>query len=178
MTETAIVLFVEHSKQVLATVTRTGDAAAAPSAEELAGDRFPFRDETGGLLVEIAAEELATNAVPFSDDLVTTPQECGTVGDKNSTAELLTEPAPTVVVTSAGVQVTVGNNVAADTPVWAQVDSDGANGRDHDLLPHKVIPAGSKTVQLPLGLTAGKPYDVLVLVQGSKPYIETDAIPA
>jgi hypothetical protein len=177
MTETAIVLFVGHSKHVLATVTRTGDAAAAPTAEELAGERFPIRDENGNLLVEIASEELATNAVPFHDDLVTNPQDCGTVGDKNSTAELLTGPAPTVALTTAGVNVSFASNVTAETAVWAQVDSDGAQGRDHERLPHKVIPAGSKTVQLPLGLTAGKPYDVLVLVQGSKPYVEIDATP-
>ena len=163
MTDTAIVLFVKHSGHVLATVTRTGDPAAAPKPDELAGELFPVRDENGDVLVEVEPGQLDTKVVPFEEDLIANPQGCGVTDDA---AQLLAgAPPSTVTLSGTKLKVTVAQNVAEKTPVWAQVDFGTGQTRRHEVLTGE-IPAQQKTVDLAKSFPGGQDYDVLVLVKG------------
>jgi hypothetical protein len=163
--ETAIVLFVKHTGHVLATATRTGDPAAAPSAAELAGELFPVRDDGGDVLVEIEAGELESKVVPFDEDLVLSPQLCGVTHD---TAQLLAGGPPAVTLTATGVGIDLGANATQETPVWAQVDFGTGQMRRHEVISGE-IRAGTASIELAKSFLSGPDYDVLALASGHEP---------
>jgi hypothetical protein len=165
MTETAIVLFVEKTKHVLAVVTRTGDPAAAPKPEELGGERFPVRDSNGDVLVEIEPDQLEAKVVPFDEDLLISPQLCEF---KDGATGLLSGGAVTPAITTGGVTVTVPAAQTVKTPVWAQVDFGTGQTRRHEVVTGEIA-AGATSVQIPKTFASGEDYDVLALAAGFAP---------
>jgi hypothetical protein len=171
VTENAIVLFVKETGHILATLTRTGDPAAAPKPEELAGERFPVRDELGEVLVEIEAAELDSKVVPFEDDLLMKPQLCGV---KDAAAALLSEGPPSgSSLLSSGFEVTLANPATQKTKVWVQVDSGSGQTREHAILRGEIDQGGSE-VTIPRTFAPGSGYDVLVLAAGCEPFAMVD----
>jgi hypothetical protein len=173
MTETAIVLYVKATGQVVATATRTSDPAAAPTPAELAGERFPVRDDTDAVVVEVAAAALGSGVVPYADDLLLNPQACGvTLDDKGEveSAGLLHGSAPSFTLGVGGVTVDVGATVTEKTPVWVQLDSGTGQSREHEVLTGE-IPVGEQSVTLAKTLPNAS-YGVLALAKGLPPKIE------
>ena len=171
MTETAIVLFVKATNSVLATVTRTGDPAAAPPAAELAGDRFPVRGDDGAVVVEVAAAALESKVVPLVDDLLLNPQQCAVTDDA---AALLGSETLTVTVAASGVTVATTNPVTEEAAVWVQLDSGSGDSTEREVLTGKIL-ANEGEVVLPKTLTTGD-YGVLALVKGLAPLIDIRSV--
>jgi len=170
MTQTAIVLIVKDTGNVLATVTRAGDPASAPSAADLAGERFPIRDGGGETIVEVPAEALDAKAVPLVDDLLLHPQMCGVQDD----AATLIPSAATATVTlkKAGVTVAAAGTVTADTPVWVRLESGAGDTRLREVLTEKIA-AGDSDVTIHMTLVQPS-YDVAAYITGHVPLVKAD----
>jgi hypothetical protein len=162
MTQTAIVLMIKATGNVLATVTRAGDPASAPSPADLAGERFPIRDNTGATVVEVPAKELASKAVPLVDDLLINPQQCGI---QNDGAALILATGPSVALKANGVTVTAA--VTEDAAVWVQLESGAGEMRRREGLPGMILKTTTE-VTIPVTL-AHPPYDVVAFVAGFLP---------
>jgi hypothetical protein len=164
MTQTAIVLVIKDTGNVLATVTRAGDPASAPSAADLAGERFPIRDGAGATVVEVPVEALDSKAVPLVDDLLIKPQACGVQDDA---ATLILLAAPTVTLTADGVKVAVTAPVSADAAVWVLLESGAGGTRRREVLTQKILERETD-VKIPMTLAQAN-YDVVAFVAGHLP---------
>jgi hypothetical protein len=165
MADQATVLLVKSTGHVLATLTRAGDPGGTLTPDALAGDRFPVRSSTGGILVEIEAAALDVQSVPLIDDLLIQPQNC--LVDQGQ-AQLETATIVSAVISGTGVVVTVAAAVSKETPVWVQADTGAGSTREHTILEGK-IPQNGTTITLANTFARGT-YDVLALVPGNVPY--------
>jgi hypothetical protein len=182
MNEKMTLLFVKHTRHVLALLTRAADAEGAAAAEELAGAALLVRyvgDTTRTFTPQanfnVPADELDAKTVDFDPDTFENPRafsldEENVVRPHDLTASGLAAAPPSGSTTQVKVSLTA--NVSDDTPVWLNV-TDGTSAQTRT----GQIAAGTNSVNINVAQLSPGTYYVLALVAGFPPNSFTFNIP-